>query len=1011
MAIYKNEPCFIYYFWQLQDHSLLVEALSRSIGSIDIFIPNGRCKDLPLPYEFQPYTLMYLTLRHERADQPYLLTDYSFSSISYQLPPPESFKTLYINELLHLLFRNRRSNYQFFDSYQSTLEAIKSNSNVDFSILNFENFLFQNLNLPIYSVNNSQPIAPNKKYQFSLSTGFVEVQSDSTDHIFWNQLNKNTHWQSAPLPPSDPNNQKLTLSGSEIHDILNLEFKQPNSIQNARALHSSIIASLTNNTEFESSKLYRNYQNTITLNSYTQESSELSQESSELSQESSELSQESSMQSQESSEPSQESSELSQESSMQSQESSEPSQESSEPSQESSEPSQESSMQSQESSELSQESSELSQESSELSQESSELSQESSELSQESSELSQESSELSQESSELSQESSELSQESSELSQESAPQSQESSAQIQDSTAKNTSAPQCKTILIQPLKSDKSLSEEDKKAQKLKNEIKKVEDKIKKYDRIFIDTSSLIYSKADQFWTNVVPLLAKHNKNIVIPITVYSELKNLVNNPETAKQNKSYIAAQGHKILQNVNNLLEAKTLLLVGDKNDISVDSTLQSVFKLFSLKYDLLLITQNRNLAASIIDIEKNRSQSAITTHQIKVMHIVDDGLLCDFDIVTNTDNSISAQRKTNTTNSSAVNTNEKFAIKNQITKVSESINITEYPSEGSELTAEGRKDIIKITLTKAGPSGGEGTIFFTNIPKIVAKIYKPGKLDQAKFEKLRLMMSKNLQYPGICLPKALLYNNNHEFVGYTMEQAEGKELQKCIFIPQLLAKNFPDWTKLETVTLCITILKKIKYLHDRNVILGDINPLNILVKSPTEVYFVDTDSYQIEGYPCPVGTVNFTAPEIQRKKYCEFLRTMGNERFAVATLLFMIMLPGKPPYSLQGGENQIDNIINADFAYPSGKRSNGKAPEGMWRFCWSHLPRFLKDDFYETFHKSGIYHDENARFSTDEWLAKFKRYLSQIKNGSITNYDEMSLSLFPTRRKKSPKNHDFI
>ena len=68
-------------------------------------------------------------------------------------------------------------------------------------------------------------------------------------------------------------------------------------------------------------------------------------------------------------------------------------------------------------------------------------------------------------------------------------------------------------------------------------------------------------------------------------------------------------------------------------------------------------------------------------------------------------------------------------------------------------------------------------------------------------------------------------------------------------------------------------------------------------------------------------------------------------------------------------------------------------------------------LKEDFYETFHKSGKYHDENNRFSTDEWLAKFKRYLSQIKSGSIKNYDEMSLSLFPTRCKKSPKDHDFM
>ena len=44
--------------------------------------------------------------------------------------------------------------------------------------------------------------------------------------------------------------------------------------------------------------------------------------------------------------------------------------------------------------------------------------------------------------------------------------------------------------------------------------------------------------------------------------------------------------------------------------------------------------------------------------------------------------------------------------------------------------------------------------------------------------------------------------------------------------IFIPQLLKKYFPDWKKKDTVQLCLTILKKFKYLHDRNIILGDIN-----------------------------------------------------------------------------------------------------------------------------------------------------------------------------------------
>ena len=121
-------------------------------------------------------------------------------------------------------------------------------------------------------------------------------------------------------------------------------------------------------------------------------------------------------------------------------------------------------------------------------------------------------------------------------------------------------------------------------------------------------------------------------------------------------------------------------------------------------------------------------------------------------------------------------------------------------------------------------------------------------------------------------------------------------------------------------------------------------------------------------------------------------------------------MIMLPGKPPYSLQGGENQIDNIINGDFAYASGERSTGKAPEGMWRFCWSHMPRYLKDDFYETFRKEGEHHAEDKRFSTDDWLDKFKYYLKLLKDGTLQNNDEMSIDIFPTRLKRN-KNANYI
>ncbi len=186
---------------------------------------------------------------------------------------------------------------------------------------------------------------------------------------------------------------------------------------------------------------------------------------------------------------------------------------------------------------------------------------------------------------------------------------------------------------------------------------------------------------------------------------------------------------------------------------------------------------------------------------------------------------------------------------------------------------------------------------------------------------------MLSNKIEYDGICWPLSIAYNLKGEFVGYFMKPAKGREIQKSLFVKPLLMKYFPNWTKQHILNLCICILEKIKYLHKRNVIIGDLNPLNIIIESDVEVYFVDTDSYQIEEYPCPVGTINFTPPELQGKDYKSFLRTFENEHFAIATLIFMILMPGKPPYSRRGGSDPASNIKETDFAYPYGKERKKK------------------------------------------------------------------------------------
>ena len=261
---------------------------------------------------------------------------------------------------------------------------------------------------------------------------------------------------------------------------------------------------------------------------------------------------------------------------------------------------------------------------------------------------------------------------------------------------------------------------------------------------------------------------------------------------------------------------------------------------------------------------------------------------------------------------------------------------------------------------------------------------------------------MVGCGFRHPGICWPTDIVFNREGQIVGYLMPKAKGFALQLSVFVPQLLKTKFPDWDRKSLVLLAVTILENIVCLHRNNIIIGDINPQNILVASPTEVYFVDTDSFQIEEFPCAVGTINFTAPEIQQKNFKTFLRTLGNEYFAVATLLFMIMLPGKPPYSQLGGGDPVSNIKNMDFSYPFGDKTNSKTPAGAWRFCWSHLPYRLKEAFYHTFRYDGTYASEENRLSTEDWLAIFREYFQLLDSGRFQSRDPESIRIFPRRFK---------
>lgn len=490
-------------------------------------------------------------------------------------------------------------------------------------------------------------------------------------------------------------------------------------------------------------------------------------------------------------------------------------------------------------------------------------------------------------------------------------------------------------------------------------------DELSKNYKIFVDTCSLMHCGSSVFFENLSTHLSQNNIKIIIPYKVIEELEKKEHSSDEQTKND---AIKGVSIIQGYK---KNKLVDIRGEKNDPFADNLFLMLFTKFRIEHNLCLITQDKGLAEDTYQLKN--SKSVKTKKEIKVLFIKEDGSFDDWE------NQVQYE----------IGNIQKFQLYGApIQQKDELITISVLPSI-QDTVLSGKYDKLKL-VNEIG-SGGEGKIYLTD-NGLVCKIYFTEKSTSLKLNKLKLMLNNSIECDGICWPRDLIYSSKNEFIGYLMDRAVGKEMQKAMFVKPVLQKNFPQWTRKDLVKLSINILEKINYLHQRNVIIGDINPLNILInneKNILKVYFVDTDSYQIENYPCPVGTANYTPPEIQGKDYKTFLRTFEHEYFAVATLLFMILLPGKPPYSQQDGSDPAHNIRSMDFPYPLGEQSSKKAPYGPWRFIWSNLPFYLKSAFYDVF-------KNNKRKPTKEWLDLMRRYLSDLEKKFVSD------ELFPTEYK---------
>lgn len=312
---------------------------------------------------------------------------------------------------------------------------------------------------------------------------------------------------------------------------------------------------------------------------------------------------------------------------------------------------------------------------------------------------------------------------------------------------------------------------------------------------------------------------------------------------------------------------------------------------------------------------------------------------------------------------------------------------------PVPGGRLMAQwpdgSRRELL---LGKELGQGGEGAIYETAQRELVAKVYfQP---DGQRLEKLKFMVEHNPNISGLCWPQALLYNGRGEWMGFLMPRAVGKELAQTVFHPGRLASNVAaqGWTRKSLALIAANIAAIFEKMHEAGILMGDINPRNFIVAPDCTVCLVDCDSYQFGPFPCPVGTMLYTPPEVQiqmRKAGKEdygYIRTEDNERYSLAVLLFEILMLGKAPYESRNNDNRDvqEAIIAGEFPYPyhsdeedGESRPAGKlyAPVGQWRQIWSNTTYLVKTGFYNTFTGKG-------RLSAREWAETFREYVRQIE-----------------------------
>lgn len=164
---------------------------------------------------------------------------------------------------------------------------------------------------------------------------------------------------------------------------------------------------------------------------------------------------------------------------------------------------------------------------------------------------------------------------------------------------------------------------------------------------------------------------------------------------------------------------------------------------------------------------------------------------------------------------------------------------------------------------------------------------------------------------EHKALAWPIELLYDAKGRFTGYLMPRIRwGVTLLKA-FNPRLRTQALPFNHKY-LHRIARNLAAAVTSLHAKGYVVGDLHESNVLVTSQALVTMIDTDSFQVHAavneeavcYHCVVGKPEYTAPELQGKHLADVTRKPEQDNFALAVLIFQLLMQGNHPFRSRWG-----------------------------------------------------------------------------------------------------------